>query len=267
MRLDNLDPNDSTFCHNPSIACQYGNLDNDSSNITEVILFEKYDTVNHQNNGVGYYNLQAATSSNFEKFSFTNPLHNNAQPDICFNTYTSDFLVTYYDYTDQELPFLTNNVNLANPNTWNVISQGYNDNSDLGNPSPIIRLNIAQQEGMNVWSAKGTYGHGVAMFDAPYSTYTGTSKINGDDGTKLLGAYPNPCNSDVTIGFELQKTEKVTILLNSIAGQPLGILTDQIYSPGQHQRKTDVSRFPQGIYIYTFQAGEFVTSGKVTVIR
>ena len=41
IRIDNLDPNDSNLCRNPSIACQYNNVDNDSSNMTEVILFEK----------------------------------------------------------------------------------------------------------------------------------------------------------------------------------------------------------------------------------
>jgi len=75
--------------------------------MTEVILFEKYDAVNIRNNIIGYKNLHAATSSHFEKFSFTNAAHNNLQPDISFNSYNSTFMATYFDSTDRKLPFLT----------------------------------------------------------------------------------------------------------------------------------------------------------------
>ena len=267
VRLDNIDPADANLCRNPTIACQVNNVDNDSSNMTEVILFEKYDAANNRNNIIGYKNLQAATSSHFEKFSFTNAAHNNLQPDICFNTFNSTFMATYFDSTDRKLPFLTKDINMANPNTWTVTSTGYNDSVNITAPHPKVSMKYDQEEGVNVWIAERSNGNGKAMFDAPYSTYTGTSEINSSEGTKLLGAYPNPCSSIVTIGFELQKSESVRILIRSITGQVQEIVTDRVYSRGRHEVKVDVSGLPEGIYIYKFQAGEFEGTGKIVIVK
>ena len=124
---------------------------------------------------MGYYNLQAARTSHFKPLNIATSFNNELQPDICFNPYNSKFMVTYFDFTNKKLPFLTNDVNLANPNSWNVVSQGYNDNNNLVAPYPKVDLNIVQQNGMNAWISAGTGGNGIALFDAPYSTYTGVS--------------------------------------------------------------------------------------------
>ena len=195
IKLDNLDPTAINKVRNPSISCQFNNKDNDSANLTEIVLFYKYNTSSQRYDVTGYYNLQATNNSNFKKLTITNSAHNNLQPSINFNQFDSTFMVTFYDATTQKLPFLLNNFNLNNPDNWQVVSTGYNDDNNLAAPYPKVALDLGQKEGANVWTKEGTGGNGVDMFDAPYSTYTGISGNNTGSLARLIGAYPNPCSN------------------------------------------------------------------------
>jgi hypothetical protein len=264
--IDSVDPSTINKVRNPVIACQFNSADNDSSNLTEVIMSEKQLSANSYDIQ-GFYNLQATTSNHFNTFSISSSSDNNTQPDINFNPYNSTFMLTYYDATTQGLPFLTNNVNLANPDSWNIVTNAYNDNTNLVSPIPRVSLDYQEQQGMNVWISKGTNNNGIALFDSPYRTYTGISGNNKTHDSQSFRLYPNPCNSDITISFELENTEKVTISICNIVGQSEGIITDQNYPSGKHQLKSNVSNLSPGSYICTFKAGDILTSGKLTVIR
>jgi hypothetical protein len=176
-------------------------------------------------------------------------------------------MLTYYDETLETLPFLTNYVNLTNPDSWNIITNAYNDNINLVSPIPKVSLNYVQQAGMDAWISKGIYDNGIALFDSPYSTYTGISGNNATNDSQSFRVYPNPCNSDITISFELENTEKVTISIFNLVGQTEGIITDQNYPSGKHQLKSNITNLSPGSYICTFKSGDFLTSGKLTVIR
>ena len=265
--IDSLDPSAINLCRNPVIACQYSDTDNDSANLTTVILYEQYDPVNDRFDVKGVYNLQSTLTSCFKPLSFTNPAHENLQPDIAFNPYTSTFMATWYDATDQKLPFVTNSMNMQQPGNWTVVSTGFNDASNLEDPHPKVRLSFSEQKGINVWSSEGTGGNGVALFDAEYSPYTSVSEINRGEGAILSGAYPNPCDQYLNIAFELDKSEKVTIRLYDLSGQDLKLLCDQTYPSGKNTFKTLTADLSPGTYIYTFRAGEFSGYGKFSVLN
>jgi len=267
VNIDGLDPTTANQCQNPVIACQYNGVDNDSSNLTEVIMFEKYQTSTNRYDIGAYYNLQSTSSSFFKPMTVTDPTHTNLQPDLAFNPYDSTFMFTYYDTTVKKLPFHKTNFNIPSPNNWTVVNPGYNDSPDITAPGPKVELNIGQPEAMNAWIANRPDGKGIAMFDAPYSTYTGVSGNSIGTSAKLIGSYPNPCHNTIKIAFELKNEGKVTINVMSIMGQPLGTITDQDYSAGKHEVQYDVSDLPNGNYLYKFRSGDFNAIGKFTVIR
>lgn len=267
VNLDSLIPSNINMCRNPAIACQYNNVDNDSSNLTEVVLFDKY--ISSQNSyGIdGFYNKTATTSNHFTPFTLNLSSNSRQQSSIAFNPFENTFMVTYYDSTTQKLPFLKNDFNLTNANSWEYVSSGYNDSSNLAAPYPKVALNMGQQKGANVWSAERAGGNGIAMFDAPYSTYTGIPGNNKPNDDRLFGAYPNPCKDVTNIGVELKKPGKVNITLYDLYGQSVGILTDQYYSSGKHYLRIDVSFFPSGTYIYKFQTSAYIASGKLMMVK
>jgi hypothetical protein len=267
VNLDSLNPATINKCRNPAVACQVNNIDNDSSNLTEIVLFNKFNSSSQKYDLAGYYNLQAANHSKFKKLTISDSLHNNVQPDINFNPFDSTFMVTYFDSTTQKLPFVTKNYNLVNPNQWNVISTGYNDSSNLTAPYPKVELNFDQQQGANIWTADQIGGNGVAMFDAPYSTWTSISYQNKSDNNEFCRVYPNPCKNSVTIAFELQQPGRIIICLTNVLGQPLGTITDQFYPSGINSKTFDVSKLSMGTYLFIFTNGDNKISGKFSIIR
>jgi hypothetical protein len=249
------------------IACQNNASDNDSSNLTEVMLFEKYVPATHKFNIAGCYNKKATDSNNFQELTIDASSNNKLQPDICFNAFDSTFIVTYYDSTSQKLPYYIHDFNMTDPDSWVGISAGYNDYNNLVAPHPQVVMNFGKQMGANSWIGIRGSGNGVATFDSPFTYYTGISTNSQNDLVHLIGSYPNPCNTTIKIAFELKNAGIVTIDVMDIMGQTLGTVTDQVYSPGKHVVKYDVSNFSDGNYLYRFKSGDFNITGKFTVIK
>jgi hypothetical protein len=256
INLDSLDPENINMCQNPKIACQFNNIDNDSSNLTEIVLFEKYIIENNRYDIEGYFNKKATNSNHFTQFSLNSSSDNKKQPSINFNPFDSTFMVTYYDSTTQKLPFLRKNFNLPDPGSWEIVTPGYNDNTNLDAPYPKLILNINEKQGANVWTREGSGGNGIAMFDAPYSTYTGILEDIKTSDSKIINAYPIPCSYEIKIAFDIKKKANVTIQVLSILGQPLGTVTNEWYSEGKHTIRYDVSNFPNGTYLFKFNSGD-----------
>jgi hypothetical protein len=267
VKLDGLDPSLTNLCRNPAIACQVNNVDNDSANLSEVVLFEKFNSSSGDYDVIGFSNKKAATGNTFTRLNVAATANNELQPDITFNPYDSTFMVTYYDSTIQKLPLIRKEQNIGNPDNWDVVSPGYNESFSLAAPNPKVRLNSNLKKAINAWIAKRSSGNGVALFDAPYIPSTGVTEQNPANVAWLIGAFPNPCNTYASVSFEMKKTERVVITLCNLVGQPAGTMTNQTYQPGLHSVKYDISVLPAGTYFYTLTAGTFSNTGKICVIR
>jgi hypothetical protein len=265
--LDSLDASAINKCKNPSIACQYGIFNNDSSNLTEVVLAEKYNTANNDYDVIGFYNRRAATSDHFENFNIASTANNEIQPSINFDAFDSSFMVTYFDSTIQKLPFIKNNCNLLFPNTWQVLSPGYNDSSNILRPYPQVISSYFDHLAVTSWIGMRSGDNGKALFDSPSSTYTGGSNENGYPDALQYDIFPNPCSSKCNIQFELKFPQTVKIKMFTTMGQELTVITDQLYMSGKHILEINVSPYPPGSYIFTIVTNRNSTNGKIIIIR
>ncbi|HTX89416.1 MAG TPA: T9SS type A sorting domain-containing protein, partial [Bacteroidales bacterium] len=151
--------------------------------------------------------------------------------------------------------------------SWNVVSDGYNDNPGMTAPYPKVEINPVLSQTADVWIQERTNGNGEALFDAKYSTYNGVPEAAGENAVTLFGAHPNPCNESTSIAFELKQPEHVTITLYDVYGKPEQVITDKTYNAGNFNEKVDLSGLAGGCYYFTFKAGNFTSSGKIIVIR
>ena len=267
VKLDSLDATAIGNSRNPVISCQNNNLDNDSLNLTEVVLFDKYLPADNKYDIEGFYNMTSASTNNFKQFTLSSSADNKQQPDMNFNPFDSTFMVTYYDSTTQKLPFLSKTLNMTNPNVWQVVSSGYNDDTNLAAPYPKVALDIGQQQGVDVW-ANGVIGsNGIALFDAPYSTWTGISGGGQKEAKENFWIYPNPCTTIIKIGFELKTEEQVNITLFNLISKPMGIITDRLYTYGIHLLIQDVSFLTPGCYLLTYKHSNTIETRELFIIR
>ena len=84
---------------------------------------------------------------------------------------------------------------------------------------------------------------------------------------KLEQNYPNPFNPSTTIRFNLPDASAVKIILYNILGQELRILVNEFKESGVNSINFDASDLKSGIYIYKIEAGNFVQTRKMTLLK
>jgi tyrosinase len=93
-------------------------------------------------------------------------------------------------------------------------------------------------------------------------------EINNVPETFLLSQnYPNPFNSATNITYSVPERSHVRIAVYTITGRLVEILVDEVRETGLHTVRFDASRFASGLYVYRMQAGNFVQTRQMTVIK
>ncbi len=83
----------------------------------------------------------------------------------------------------------------------------------------------------------------------------------------LSNNYPNPFNPTTVISYQLPVAGQVTLKVFDMLGQEVATLVDGRVSAGQHKVQFDASLLASGLYIYRLQAGQFVQTKKMMLIK
>ncbi len=83
----------------------------------------------------------------------------------------------------------------------------------------------------------------------------------------LAQNFPNPFNPSTTIQFSLPRSGYVTLTVYNTLGAGVATLVSETLSAGRYSTEWDASRFSSGVYFYRLQAGEFVETKKVVLLR
>jgi hypothetical protein len=81
-----------------------------------------------------------------------------------------------------------------------------------------------------------------------------------------LQNYPNPFNPSTTIRYELPKTADVSLKIFNVLGQEMVSLVNDQRAPGSYQVQWNAN-VPSGIYFYRLEAGGFVETKKMILLR
>ncbi len=83
----------------------------------------------------------------------------------------------------------------------------------------------------------------------------------------LAQNYPNPFRTATTIAYTLAKEGHVSLKLYDVSGREVATLVDGVESTGPKSVKLNAGALPCGVYMYRLQAGAFVESKELVVIR
>jgi hypothetical protein len=105
--------------------------------------------------------------------------------------------------------------------------------------------------------------------DINYLTPTG---VEDDDGALPTGFalgqnYPNPFNPVTNVGFSLARTSAVKLEVYNMIGQIVATLVDDRLDAGQHIVTWDGSEMASGVYLYRIEAGAFIETKKMTLLK
>ena len=79
--------------------------------------------------------------------------------------------------------------------------------------------------------------------------------------------YPNPFNPSTTISYDLPVRSHITLKIFNVLGQDVVTLMDGEVQAGRHQVQWDANGVASGVYLYRIQAGTFVETKKMLLIR
>jgi hypothetical protein len=88
----------------------------------------------------------------------------------------------------------------------------------------------------------------------------------------LLQNYPNPFNPSTEVAFALPSTAHVRLEIFNVLGQRVRRLVDQVLQPGSHVhawdgRDQNGRELPSGLYLYRLEAGSFVATKKMVLLK
>lgn len=84
---------------------------------------------------------------------------------------------------------------------------------------------------------------------------------------ELSQNYPNPFNPSTRISFTVPADSRVKISVFNAVGELIKVLEDGIREAGYHSVVFDAAGLPSGMYYYKLEAGDFVQSRKMLLIK
>jgi hypothetical protein len=86
-------------------------------------------------------------------------------------------------------------------------------------------------------------------------------------GLALEQNYPNPFNPSTTIRYSLPRKSSVQLAIFNTLGQRVATLVRGEKEAGYHEVRFEASGLASGVYFYQLQAGEYVATKKLSLLR
>jgi hypothetical protein len=107
--------------------------------------------------------------------------------------------------------------------------------------------------------------------DAYGVTISSITKVE-DESTRpfefsLEQNFPNPFNPVTKIKYSIPQESFVTIALYDLLGKEIRKLVNENKSPGNYEIEVDASGLPSGVYFYKMQAGNFIETRKMVLVK
>jgi len=84
---------------------------------------------------------------------------------------------------------------------------------------------------------------------------------------KLFQNYPNPFNPTTTIKFQIPKFSFVTLKIYDMLGNEITTLIQEEKNVGKYEVSFDAYQLASGIYFYKLQAGSFIETKKMLLLK
>lgn len=170
-----------------------------------------------------------------------------------FNVFRSDTLVKKYEY-------------LVSPVTLTG-TIGINQNAVMGGDSVTYKISYKDYSIFaNNFSYPDTGYYYFKVLDFPNDIEDLTAR---PDKYELYNAYPNPFNPSTFIVYSLAFRGNVTLSLYDILGKEVATLVNEEKEAGYYSYRFSSADYQltSGVYFYKLQAGEFVSTKKMILLK
>ena len=114
----------------------------------------------------------------------------------------------------------------------------------------------------------GGPGPGVVIVEIDTTMITGVEEnISQPTAFKLEQNYPNPFNPSTEIRYSIGNREFVTLKIFNMLGQEIEALVNEEKPAGSYEIKLDAGNLSSGIYFYQLEAGSYVQTKKMVLLK
>ena len=116
-------------------------------------------------------------------------------------------------------------------------------------------------------------GSAIDVFFDNIRVSSGTTPVNISEiltapkSIQLFQNYPNPFNSSCAIKFSIPKLSQATIKIFNTLGEELETLVNEEKPVGTYELNWNAVNLPSGVYFYRLQAGDFVQTRKMILLK
>ena len=106
-----------------------------------------------------------------------------------------------------------------------------------------------------------------------FTAGTADTRIATEDGPHLPeafalhSAFPNPFSSRATIRYELPRTTDVRLEVYDVLGRRVATLADERQAAGVYDASLQADELSSGVYFYRLQAGSYVATHSIVLVR
>ncbi len=79
--------------------------------------------------------------------------------------------------------------------------------------------------------------------------------------------YPNPFNPTTRIVYQIPEKGNVTLKVFDMLGKEIATLVEEYRDEGRYEVEFNASEFSSGAYFYRIQAGDFVETKKMILMK
>jgi len=224
------------------------------------------------------YFVQGVQFSSDNNFGLVTYIPNTNQPPIYKTTNSGlNWIFSYFIPTN--LPSVQNFINIYNSTNWyystlNEIARSSDNGTNWNNM--VISLESGEQvlymdivsEGDMIFGWAITNLRNIFYYREPFipiGINSNNSLIPKD--FNLHQNYPNPFNPLTKINYSLPKATRVHIRVYDLLGRLVKTLVNEFKEAGSYDVQFDGTGFASGVYFYRIEAGNFVVSKKMVLVK
>ena len=186
------------------------------------------------------------------------------------------------DYeNDGDLDFLTVNERLEDNGITVFLNDGTGNFTTRENcffpfatglPRSVVASDF-DQDGKTDIAIVSSVASGVDSLFVLYNLGGGTVGIQEQETEEIPTAFslaqnfPNPFNPATTIQFSLPQAGDVTLKIYNVLGEEVKTLVNEYKEIGNHSVQFNAGNLASGMYLYRIQAGSFVETKKMILIK
>ena len=148
---------------------------------------------------------------------------------------------------------------------WSTISMGCAVSSS---PTTIL-TSVVGQSPIGLMQGTNSLIESGFLADTLFRTVMVSASEPGEIPTEyaLQQNYPNPFNPSTTIKYELPKSSMVRLSVYDMLGREVSVLVNEGKNAGSYEVKFSAAGLSSGVYCYRLQAGDFVQTKKLMLLK